>query len=613
MIIQFTIKLEVRVMREIITEMTYIAAWTAIAGVLGSIPIAARSVRLDASPSSSVLVGETVTVQASADANDGLQYRFSVLSPSGSSTVLRDLIRNVDRVDWTPMAEGTYVLTVRAYDASAGTATQADSIVQVNSRIGPDNRPVVTPTSNPLLFLYSAPPCANGVVLVIFEQNGTKLGRFTPPQTCDSVGSLNFLVAGLEPNADYSIRHQVWFDNGDVTDNAPVTFRTGAAAVQFRPGNVGKSDPAYIDGTEGILLESQLTGVGGAGGLPVARKLDGTVVWYYDAASRGALQSMLRPLPGGNMFVVPSYASGVPVALREIDLAGNLVRETNVEAVSARLAPFNIPNLVVFHHDALRLPNGNILALANTRHVVPSNDPNTPGRKILSDVIVLLNQDFDVLWAWDAFQKLDVNRRAILGEMSGPSIGSLDPTEEDWTHGNALQYMNDGNILFSMRHQDWVVKIDFRDGTGSGDVLWKIGKDGDFTIDSTDPWPWFSHQHNAQFDGTRLLVYDNGNTRYVANGESGNSRGQVYVVDENARTARLELNADLGEYSTALGSAQRLSNGNYHFLSGIINNGADTTSQSVEVSPDGMIRYIFQVAGTMYRSFRMPDLFNPPE
>ena len=36
---------------------------------------------------------------------------------------------------------------------------------------------------------------------------------------------------------------------------------------------------------------------------------------------------------------------------------------------------------------------------------------------------------------------------------------------KDWLHTNSIAYSPaDGNLLISMRHQDWVLKLDYRDG-----------------------------------------------------------------------------------------------------------------------------------------------------
>src|SRR5206468_12476360 len=116
--------------------------------------------------------------------------------------------------------------------------------------------------------------------------------------------------------------------------------------------------------------------------------------------------------------------------------------------------------------------------------------------------------------------------------------------------------------------QDWVLKIDYRNGEGDGHVLWRLGQGGDFTVNSTDANPWFSHQHNAHYiDDSTLVLFDNGNTRRASD-PNAHSRGQVWTLDEQTMTATLVVNADLGNYSNAFGAAARLSNGDYSFTSG---------------------------------------------
>ena len=145
-------------------------------------------------------------------------------------------------------------------------------------------------------------------------------------------------------------------------------------------------------------------------------------------------------------------------------------------------------------------------------------------------------------------------------------------------------------------------------------MIWRLGADGDFALASSDPYPWFTHQHDAGFEtnGT-FTVFDNGNTRAADNpGVTENSRGQAYQIDEANRVATLVVNSDLGVYSNALGSAQRLGNGNYHFLAGFIAPGPTQNSQSIEALPDGSTNLRLQSPQLAYRSFRMPSLYAPP-
>ena len=68
-------------------------------------------------------------------------------------------------------------------------------------------------------------------------------------------------------------------------------------------------------------------------------------------------------------------------------------------------------------------------------------------------------------------------------------------------------------------------------------------------------------------DDSTLLLFDNGNTRRAGD-PSAHSRGQVWKLDEDAMTATLVFNVDLGNYSPELGAAERMPNGNYVFDSG---------------------------------------------
>lgn len=570
----------------------------------------AMDVQLRQTSAGPLKVGAAVAWTAEASGSL-IEYQFSVAMAGQGFSVVRDFSNRSAQFEWTPMQEGSYRARVVARQNLTGESASAEADFVVASRVGAGGEPVVSATANPLVFLYSAPPCDARAMSVDFVKlKGLDEWTMTDAKVCDGRTSMNFWIAGLEANSDYSASYRVWNDmGGPVYDGPQSTFRTGAVTAPLPAVQVLRQDKRYMDLQSGLLLQStMITPAPGAitGALPIAHKLDGTVVWYYDAKAHGVVNNLLRPIKGGVMLLA---AQG---GIRAIDLAGNTIWEANPEATSTRLAAMGRPPVGNFHHDALVLPNGTILALTSSQRRVPGATPNAPVRNVIGDVLLLLDRDFNIRWVWDSFEKLDVNRKAVLGELQGQGADA----SEDWTHGNALQYLSDGNILFSIRHMDWVIKIDFQDGMGSGDLIWRMGKDGDFQVASNDPYPWFSHQHDPHFDGVRLWVYDNGNTRYEAQGQTGNSRGQVYLINEDARIATLQLNADLGVLSLALGSAQLLRNGNYHFLSGNLLDleSQSFASQSTEVSPDSMdgpIRYIFQARSATYRSFRLTDLYRP--
>jgi hypothetical protein len=238
---------------------------------------------------------------------------------------------------------------------------------------------------------------------------------------------------------------------------------------------------------------------------------------------------------------------------------------------------------------------------------------------VLGDMIVVLDENWQVAWVWNAFDHLDVRRRAVLNETCAQGEPGCPPffladVVNDWTHTNAITYSPiDGNLLFSVRNQDWVVKADYRDGRGNGDVLWRLGLEGDFTLDAGGPYPWLSHQHDPRFvDHDHLLIYDNGNTRCAVFPDMCYSRGQVYHIDQSNRVATLTVNFNLGAYAYALGSSQPLANGNYHFNTGTEprRDGPGFIATSDEVSADGReFVYAQLTEGRIYRSWRLTDLY----
>jgi len=102
--------------------------------------------------------------------------------------------------------------------------------------------------------------------------------------------------------------------------------------------------------------------------------------------------------------------------------------------------------------------------------------------------------------------------------LDGCELLSLAAWAVDWTHTNTISYVPRGrNLLLSVRNQDCVLKIDYRDGQGSGDVIWALGHGGDFTLadGAGEVLPWFSHQHDVSLDGDSVVLYDNGNVRHA--------------------------------------------------------------------------------------------------
>ena len=213
-----------------------------------------------------------------------------------------------------------------------------------------------------------------------------------------------------------------------------------------------------------------MTGVEGPAQGLYATDLSGNVIWTYPFKDQVLefRNSGREELPNGDIILEfcatstvpltdPSFAS-IPCMIREIDLAGNTVRQMSIAQINTALAANGFAGLVLatLHHDITPLPNGHVLVMANTLKNVVLTGQTTP-TQVLGDVVVDLDSNWNPVWVWNEFDYLDVNRHPFPG------------TFPDWTHSNAIVYSSDdGNFIVSIRHQNWLVKVNYANGAGDG-------------------------------------------------------------------------------------------------------------------------------------------------
>ena len=564
------------------------------------------------------LVGERITWIATADDCGAAPiYQFSAAPHGGAFHVVRDFSPS-NAFTWTAMQEGTYDIEVTVKGGYQAAETTSAVVVDEVASLVTGSQAVVTPTLNPLVALYSVPPSSADTVFVQFAVAGDDpQWRNTDARAVVPGKSTNFFVAGMLPNTTYQMRHV--FSDG--TGSEPVLFATGTlpTTLAFPTYTVSQPPGPGSDSGQDMIFHISARSPSTIPN-PLATDLQGHVMWYYDPSSSGLtftfpIQSLT---PAGTVLLVGiDPYTALPNSrnvLREVDLAGNPIRETNLAAINAQLTALGHTDVVhSFTNDVQRLPDGRTAAIGITERTIDVN--GTPTNSIGMSIIVL-DADFRVTWAWNGFDHMDVNRGPVLGEIvqansTGPTTAVPRLPAVDWLHINAVSWSPaDGNLVLSIRHQDWVVKVDYRNGAGDGHVVWRLGQGGDFTLNSADPNAWFSHQHNAHYiDDSTMVLLDNGNTRRASD-PSAHSRGQVWTIDETSMAATPLLNADLGSYAGAVGAAQRLSNGNYAFTLGI--NGPEPPrppAHLVEVTSDGTKVYDLQVNKTEYRSYRTRTLY----
>jgi hypothetical protein len=178
------------------------------------------------------------------------------------------------------------------------------------------------------------------------------------------------------------------------------------------------------------------------------------------------------------------------------------------------------------------------------------------------------------------------------------------------------------------------MKIDYNDGAGTGDILWRMGPCGDFTFNNIykDSWPWFSAQHDVGFENSGsgpLTLFDNGSTRVsppsgpgsstgcMAGLGSGNSRGMALTVDESGMQVAPVLSVDLGVYSASGGSAQLLFDNNYFFMPAVVLVNLSTEdSYFIQILPTAGTdtgKQVLNIQGPQgYRGWQMSSMYNPP-
>jgi arylsulfate sulfotransferase len=550
------------------------------------------SVSLTSSGPPVPLVGSPVVWTATAtDHGSTPVYQFSVGTTGSALHVVRDFSTS-NSFTWNPMQEGNYQIKVTVKDNfSVNGGESATETYTAESRVSGGDA-VVGPTSNPLVALYSAPPSTGTSMYVQFTPLGSPSSWRSTAQLPIVPGeSTNFLVAGLLPNTTYLMRHVL--DGG--TASAPLTFKTGSLPTSLTFPTFTVQQVPGTDLTQDMVLHIGINPPSGTVDT-LTTDLAGNITWYYDPVANNFPSYAPSLVPGGTVLLLGGQQDGVAGAdrLREVDLAGDALRETNINAINAELAALGQHPITDFNHDAQRLPNGDTAVLATTPRTIDINGTPTHYE---GDMVIVLDQNFQVAWTWDPFAWLDTNRLPTQGE--GP---------DDWTHANAVAWSPaDGNLLVSLRAQDWVIKIDYANGTGDGHVRWRLGPGGDFTINSSDPSPWFTHQHDARYvNNSTLVLFDNGNTRQSKDAQA-HSRGQELILDETTMQATLVVNADLGNYAPAVGAAQRLPNGSLDFTSGFV-------EQTIEVLPDGTRTYVLQMNmnGLEYRSYICHTLYGTP-
>jgi Arylsulfotransferase (ASST) len=214
------------------------------------------------------------------------------------------------------------------------------------------------------------------------------------------------------------------------------------------------------------------------------------------------------------------------------------------------------------HHDAVRLRNGNVLLLcmtairsdlaARVQGGIPGTEHNG---EMYADYLVEMTTDGRGVWEWRSWEHLDPETDRI----------TLQDHRHEWTHGNTVAEMPDGNIVVSFRYISTVVIVDRH----SGQIVWKLGP------------PTLAQQHApTPLSNGHLLIFDNGTHRI----DHPVPYSRVIEIDPATKDVvwSYQERRVFDFFSPYISNAQRLPNGNTLICEG-------NFGRLFEVTRDGLI------------------------
>lgn len=285
-------------------------------------------------------------------------------------------------------------------------------------------------------------------------------------------------------------------------------------------------------------------------------------------------------LPGGNLLVRGQPAvggQGVVDKFGTVKGKSDLLKEYSWEGEEVWSWENDF-----FHHDMCRMPNGNTLVIMwepVPDDILPGvkggasaerleqirEDPHllrfllsgvgVGGRpsvnKMMVDAIWEIDQQGTAVHVWHAYDYLD------------PETDLICPMESpmEWTHANAIEYVDGNKILVSFRELSQVWLIDWP----GGEVIWKL------------PKGIVSHQHSPTMTKDRtIMIFDNGTHHLI----QGRTRVVEYDWKSNQLVWQYVPSPVFSLMSGHIGGSERLPNGNTLICEG-------ESGRVFEVTPDG--------------------------
>lgn len=476
----------------------------------------------------------------------------------------------VTRLCWWPIS---LLLLVVACQAPAR-ETPSESVLRVGTQLESDN-----PLQARAMFTTEA--LVSPTMTVKDEQGRGMRIVSTEPAS----GAHDIPLLGLRPDTTYTVEVEADGATGStnlltgglpddlppiVVESEPDRMSPGLTLFNAIPLNFGAESEATEDG------------------YLIAVDDEGEVVWFYRQTH--SIQDVRQSTDGQLLFI--NHETGA----RKLDPTDGSVIEwsgtTGLDDVPqdghgrsyAGDGAIRV-DTEQMHHEIIELPNGNLMTLSREvrsvegfpEPICDDGDEFTGSYDVVGDTIVEFRpDDGEIVAEWSLFdlaRPLDDLSRIRPSEFCSNYLSDLYPgiMARDWTHANGVVLDAERNaVLVSVRHLDqvWAIRYADDDSGPAGELLWRLGENGDFTLEDGE---WFLHQHATEVlaDGS-IMLYDNGNERPGTSLDDPDrlpySRAVQYEIDTERFVARQvwEHRADSpGEavYAPFLGDADLLEGG----------------------------------------------------
>lgn len=369
-------------------------------------------------------------------------------------------------------------------------------------------------------------------------------------------GSAQIVVPALEPGTQYEM-HVEARASADSGVSQSSSFTTGELPEAVRNLSIRMSTGTFPAGyilTEIEASDSTL--------YALAFDSTGKLVWYRNFPDYDQILD-LQQQPNGHFTVYLGGSTGwqpVNGEFAEFTVGGDITHE------------WKLPDQYYMDGHEIRFAMQDTTVVAAYLFGYDQQPMDMTGHGGDSDSLVSVHQIFKLSPGGDAQLLFSGTDRWTLDDWISPPLTNAG----DMDHPNSLDFDSDGNLIVSWRNLGAITKHD----ANTGEVLWQLGgTKSDFTLDG-DPLDGFGGQHYARMlPDDHILLYDNG-----TNHDPGESRAVEYALDETNKTATFVWNFRHSPtiYTTFMGSAQRLPNGNTLI-------GYSTDATLTEVDPAGNV------------------------